>query len=467
MQDAMLHYIRIAFAAQAHRQGGDARRRQSVSGTQSADGIFPCKGGGPNDYVYVFTSRANPEHWRRLLKVIGREDLIGDPRYDTGGGAPNASRRSTTMIADWTRQHDKHEAMACIGAAGVPAGAVLDTMELINDPTFEQRGIMQTIEHPTAGPFRMPAWPVRFDGRPPPVKPSPLLGEHTKKCLATGSALTPTRSSNSAKTASSKWRERNDMAELTGSEILAKCLKKEGIEDMFYIMGGPMLLAEATCINEGIRMIDVRHEQAAAFMGQAYSRLLQKPSVCMAASGPGVINLITGIANALIDCCPVVAFGGSSPISQFGRQVFQEIDQVALMQRLRQMGRPRLQPQAHPASRSTSRFQNAMTGKPGPVYLDLPGDILYQKIDENQVDWSFAGRPIAQRAPARRSRAGRRAGRRRWPRRKQPIIVSGTGVIWSQRLDRDAGSSSRRPASRSTPRRKAAAWCRTIIRTRS
>ena len=54
------------------------------------------------------------------------------------------------------------------------------------------------------------------------------------------------------------------MAELTGSEILAKCLKKEGIEDIFYIMGGPMLLAEATCITEGIRMIDVRHEQAAA-----------------------------------------------------------------------------------------------------------------------------------------------------------------------------------------------------------
>ena len=77
------------------------------------------------------------------------------------------------------------------------------------------------------------------------------------------------------------------MAELTGSEILAKCLKKEGIEDIFYIMGGPMLLAEATCITEGIRMIDVRHEQAAAFACQAYSRLRQTPSVCMAASGPG------------------------------------------------------------------------------------------------------------------------------------------------------------------------------------
>ena len=105
------------------------------------------------------------------------------------------------------------------------------------------------------------------------------------------------------------------MAELTGSEIIARCLQKEGITDLFYIMGGPMLLAEATCVKEGIRMIDVRHEQAAAFMCQAYSRLKQVPSVCMAASGPGVTNLITGMANALVDCCPVVALGGSSPLS--------------------------------------------------------------------------------------------------------------------------------------------------------
>src|ERR1700722_15315675 len=192
------------------------------------------------------------------------------------------------------------------------------------------------------------------------------------------------------------------MAELTGSEILAKSLKKEGIDDIFYIMGGPMLLAEATCITEGIRMIDVRHEQAAAFACQAYSRLRQTPSVCMAASGPGVTNLITGMANALIDCCPVVAFGGSSPISQFGRQVFQEIDQVAFA------------------------LQQAMAGKPGPVYVDCPGDMLYQKIDENLIDWSFAEKPLVDsrslgdpRQVAALVSALQKAER--------PLIVSGSG----------------------------------------
>jgi crotonobetainyl-CoA:carnitine CoA-transferase CaiB-like acyl-CoA transferase len=87
------------------------------------------------------------------------------------------------MISEWTRKHTKHECMEIIGAAGVPAGAVLDTLELYNDPTFEQRQIMQTIQHPTVGPFKMAGWPVRFEGKPPPVAPSPLLGQNNEDVL--------------------------------------------------------------------------------------------------------------------------------------------------------------------------------------------------------------------------------------------------------------------------------------------
>ena len=72
--------------------------------------------------------------------------------------------------------------MRIIGGAGVPAGAVLDTMELMNEPSFTERGILQTVDHPT-GPFKMPSWPVRFDGTPPKVKPSPLLGQHNAEVL--------------------------------------------------------------------------------------------------------------------------------------------------------------------------------------------------------------------------------------------------------------------------------------------
>ncbi len=184
MQDAMLHYIRIAFAAQ-YRTGLPAQRAadSSVSATTPPMGTFPCKGGGSNDYVYVFTSRANPEHWRRLLGVIGREELIGDPRFETPAARAERPDEVNGMITAWTMQHTKHEAMEIIGAAGIPAGAVLDTMELSSDPTFEQRGIMPTIQHPVVGPFKMVSWPVRFGGSPPPVQPSPLLGANNEDVL--------------------------------------------------------------------------------------------------------------------------------------------------------------------------------------------------------------------------------------------------------------------------------------------
>ena len=166
--DAALHPHRLCRAVSHRQGGGGAPARSSVSDATPPCGIYPCKGGGSNDYVYVFTSRANPDHWRRLLKVIGREELIGDARYETPAARAETRTQVNAMIADWTKQHTKHEAMEIIGAAGVPAGAVLDTMELHNDQSFEQRGILQTIEHPTAGPSSMPAWPVRFEGRPPP-----------------------------------------------------------------------------------------------------------------------------------------------------------------------------------------------------------------------------------------------------------------------------------------------------------
>ncbi|MEQ1773683.1 MAG: thiamine pyrophosphate-binding protein [Burkholderiales bacterium] len=220
------------------------------------------------------------------------------------------------------------------------------------------------------------------------------------------------------------------MADITGNEILGRALRNEGTNDLFFIMGGPMQHAETACANEGIRMIDVRHEQAAALSAQAYSRLLQKPGVCMAASGPGVINLTTGIANALIDCAPVVAIGGSSAINQFGRQTFQEIDQLAIMRGCckwvdRVVNIKRIPEQVNTA------FQKAMGGKPGPVYLDMPADVLYQKVDESEVDWRLSGRPLLNARPmGETARVNQLIDA--LSKAKNPIILTGSGVIWSK-----------------------------------
>ena len=127
MQDAMIHYMRVPFSrtqlsGQAQLRGGSDR---SQPGGLVPSALYPCKPGGPNDYVYVFTSRANPEHWTRLLKVIGRDDLVGDSRYDTNQARSQRAAEVDEIIAQWTRQHSKEEAMRIIGEAGVPAGAVL------------------------------------------------------------------------------------------------------------------------------------------------------------------------------------------------------------------------------------------------------------------------------------------------------------------------------------------------------
>jgi hypothetical protein len=87
------------------------------------------------------------------------------------------------IVTGWTRQRTKHEAMAQLSGVGVPAGAVLDTQELVDEPSFRDRGILQTMIHGERT-MTMPTWPVRFDGVPTAVKSAPLLGEHTEEVLA-------------------------------------------------------------------------------------------------------------------------------------------------------------------------------------------------------------------------------------------------------------------------------------------
>jgi formyl-CoA transferase len=114
---------------------------------------------------------------------MGREDLIGDTRYSTAAARLERRVQVNEIVANWTRQFDKHIVMRLVGATA-PAGAVLDTREIADDPTFEQRKIRQTMAHPAIGNYTMSGWPVRFGDAPPPVAPAPLLGQHSGNVLA-------------------------------------------------------------------------------------------------------------------------------------------------------------------------------------------------------------------------------------------------------------------------------------------
>ena len=121
------------------------------------------------------------------------------------------------------------------------------------------------------------------------------------------------------------------MANISGNELVAETLQRIGIKDFFFIMGGPINGVLTRMMQKGIRGIDVRHEQAAAMRRHAYARVTNKPELCMGASGPGTVNLTTGLANALIDCSPIMAFGGSSPVNEYADRRLPGIDQVAVM----------------------------------------------------------------------------------------------------------------------------------------
>ena len=215
-----------------------------------------------------------------------------------------------------------------------------------------------------------------------------------------------------------------------GSEIIAKALKQQGADMFFYIMGGPMMDVELATMAQGIRGIDVRHEQAGAMAAFAYARLRNRPGICMAASGPATTNLVTGVAHAWADCTPIIALGGASPDASTGRQVFQEIEQVPMFETCTKWAERIHNPRRIPELINRA-FRESMSGKPGPVYLDLPGDVLYAEVDENTLDWpepwdpSKRSRPAADDSQLKQILDLLKGA-------KQPVIISGTGIIWSE-----------------------------------
>jgi acetolactate synthase-1/2/3 large subunit len=219
------------------------------------------------------------------------------------------------------------------------------------------------------------------------------------------------------------------MALVNGSQILARSLRRLQVDTFFYIMGGPMLAAETASVEEGLRAIDVRHEQAAAMMAHAYGRVRNTLGVCMAASGPGATNLITGVANAWADCAPLLAIGGSAPISQRGKGAFQEMDQVSAFKPITKWTAQVTDPRRVPEFVETAA-REALSGRPGPVYLDMPGDILYRQVEEDEIVYpktsaeSFRVRPRGD--PALVDDACRLLAQA-----ERPLILTGSGILWS------------------------------------
>lgn len=220
------------------------------------------------------------------------------------------------------------------------------------------------------------------------------------------------------------------MAKVNGSQVLARALALQGVDTLFYLMGGPMLQAAACCIGEGLRAIDVRHEQAAAMMAHAWGRVTQRVAACMAASGPGTANLVTGVANAWADASPLLAIGGAAPLAFSGKGVFQECDQLGLFRTITKWADRCHDPAALP-DMVAAALRIARSGRPGPVYLDVPGDVLVREVDEEEVPHRGARELAAMPRPAATAEAVE-AAIDLLARARRPVLVSGSGILWSQ-----------------------------------
>src|SRR3990170_5741832 len=171
------------------------------------------------------------------------------------------------------------------------------------------------------------------------------------------------------------------MAEITGAQLIARSLKQHGVDYMFGIVGVPVIPVAFAAMQSGIQYFGMRHEQSASYSAQAVSYLTGRPGACLVVSGPGMTNAISGLANAWSNCWPMLLLGGSSDAKQAGMGAFQEAPQV-------EAARPFVKYAAKVESVERIPYfieqavRMSMYGRPGPVYLDFPGDIIDAKTDD-------------------------------------------------------------------------------------
>ncbi|RLI17955.1 biosynthetic-type acetolactate synthase large subunit [Candidatus Bathyarchaeota archaeon] len=217
------------------------------------------------------------------------------------------------------------------------------------------------------------------------------------------------------------------MAEMSGAEAFVKALEREGVETLFGVPGGAVIPICDALYDADIRFVLARHEQGAAHMADGYARAIGRVGVCLATSGPGATNLVTGIATANIDSSPVVAFTGQVPTSMIGADAFQEVDIIGVTASITkyniQVRRAGEIPHAVKAA-----FYIASTGRRGVVLVDLPKDA---QIGVEEMEFpehiEFKGySPNVEPDPRELDRAATLLAKA-----EKPIILAGGGVIAS------------------------------------
>ncbi|HEY5651424.1 MAG TPA: thiamine pyrophosphate-binding protein, partial [Acidimicrobiia bacterium] len=182
------------------------------------------------------------------------------------------------------------------------------------------------------------------------------------------------------------------MAQMHGGHIVARALKNEGVEVLFTVTGGHILPILDGCVQEGIRVVDFRHEQAAAHAAEAYSRLTGRLGVAAVTAGPGVTDAVTAVATARFSGTPMMLLGGRHMVRQELMGGLQELDHPPLLAPITNWAGTAWQTDRLAETVATA-VRHAHVGRGGPVFLDIPMDLQFDMVNEEGVVF-----PVNQRA---------------------------------------------------------------------
>ena len=238
---------------------------------------------------------------------------------------------------------------------------------------------------------------------------------------------TPNSLASVAADAPSATVEGNQPPMLMGAEILVKCLEAEGVQQVWGYPGGAALyIYDALYKQEAVRHVLVRHEQAAVHAADGFARATGEVGVALVTSGPGATNAVTGIATAYMDSIPLIVITGQVASTLIGQDAFQECDTVGITRPIVKHNFLVTSPQEIPSIMKRA-FHIARSGRPGPVVVDLPKDISFQK-----AAWTGYPEKVAMRAynPTRKGHAGQiRKALQILQNAKRPYVYAGGGVI--------------------------------------
>ncbi|MCI0454000.1 MAG: thiamine pyrophosphate-binding protein [Candidatus Dadabacteria bacterium] len=217
------------------------------------------------------------------------------------------------------------------------------------------------------------------------------------------------------------------MAKVHGGWLVVKTLHELGVREIFSLSGGHINPIYDACVDFGIRVIDTHHEQGAAMAADAYGRVKRQPGICLVTAGPGFTNAVTGIAGAYLSNSPCLLLSGKSGIEENDRLPLQDIDQQSIIAPITKWARTIFDTKRIPEYISMA-YKKAISGRPGPIYLGMPYEVLYESCNEEEVE-RYNITPLSYKVEAQREAIAHAVDMLKSARR--PVVIAGSGSWYS------------------------------------